>query len=167
MNGNLTRDKRRSIRFAPRENRSIAASTGAKQVCGTCGCGTSQSASVARYDSDGSCASWFDISCETQWRLRDCLKLTLCEFLACVADSYCASGSFEKPIEVDADGNPVFDPVTGQPVEKDLGDVLMECLCESACTVLHCVPDAICGPRQSECIPPPALECNFAVEEKD
>lgn len=170
MNGKATRNRRGAAGFATRGTRSGRGAMVQKASCGACGCSTAAASaapvSAARYDDDGTCASLFDVSCETQWRLRDCLKLTLCEFLTCVADSYCADGGFQKPVEFDANGNPVLDPATGATIEKDLGDVLMECLCESVCTTLHCIPDAICGPQQSECVPPPALECDFAVEDK-
>lgn len=121
-------------------------------VCSSCGGHASyaSSSNVARYDENGECASTSDISCETQWRLRDCFKVALCEFLTCVGEEFCQDGSFKTP------------------AGKSAADVLVDCLGSAACSALQCVPNAICGPRPDDsCIPPPALECNFAVEERD
>jgi hypothetical protein len=127
-------------------------------VGSSCGCVSScQTTSLARYDEDGKCADWGDISCETQWQIRDCLKVGFCEFIVCIADEFCPNGKFEMPV----------DEKTGE--EKDLGDVLLCCLGSAVCSIAHCVPNAICVPKQNnDCIPPrPVIECNFAVEEKD
>ncbi len=121
-------------------------------VCSSCGGQSSfaSSSNVARYDEDGKCASTSDISCETKWRLRDCFKVAACEFLNCIGDEFCADGTFKTP------------------AGKSPSEVLLGCLGSAACTALQCVPNAICAPRPDDsCIPPPALECNFAVEERD
>lgn len=149
---NHIRNIKSSSRFMERESAAVAS----KQVRSSCGCASVQTTSAARYDEDGECASTTAVSCETQWQMRDCLKFALCEFLVCIADEFCVNGKFQTP--VDENGN-----------EKDLGDILLCCLGNTACTVVHCLPTAICGPKQDkDCIPPPpALECNFAVEDKD
>ena len=123
----------------------------------SCGCGTSlQTNSYARYDEDGKCASTSDISCETQWQMRDCLKVGVCEFMICFADQLCPNGTFELPKDENGE-------------EKDFGDVLLSCLGTAFCSAAHCLPNAICAPRQNtDCVPPrPVIECNYAVEEKD
>jgi len=132
-----------------------SAAATSKQVCSSCGA-SSQSTSVARYNDEGNCASTTGISCETKWQMRDCLKLGLCEFLVCVANEFCVNGKFQMPVDESGE-------------EKGLGDVLTDCMGGALCSVAHCLPNAICGPKQNnDCIPPPpALECNFAVEEKD
>ena len=128
--------------------------------CSSCGIsGASESFSAARYDADGNCMDTMCISCETKWRVRDCVKLAVCEFITCIASEVCADGSFRMPKKIDEAGNEV---------DKDFGEVLLDCLGGAMCTTLNCLPEAICGPRNEEaCIPPPALECNFAVEEKN
>ena len=122
-------------------------------VCSSCGginASFASSSNVARYDENGECASTSDISCETRWRLRDCFKVAVCEFLTCVGEEFCQDGSFKTP------------------AGKSASDVLLDCLGSAACSALQCVPNAICAPRPDDsCIPPPALECNFAVEERD
>lgn len=123
----------------------------------SCGCGTNvQTSSSARYDKNGECASTSDISCETQWQMRDCVKVGVCEFMICFADQLCPNGEFEMPKDENGD-------------EKDLGDVLLCCLGTAFCTVAHCLPNAICAPKpNTNCVaPPPVIECNYAVEEKD
>lgn len=150
---------RGDVRFMGRVNAG-ATSAAAVQSCTSCGCTSFQTTAVARYDENGDCANLGKISCETQWKMRDCLKVALCEFLGCLGDEFCKDGTFKRPVEVD--------PLTGLEEEKDLGDVLLCCLGNATCSVLHCLPSAICGPQQNnDCIPPPALECNFAVEERD
>lgn len=127
----------------------------------SCGCGTSnQITSAARYEENGECLSTREISCETKWQMRDCVKLGVCEFMICFADQVCPNGKFELPMVEDENGNVE---------EKDLGDVLLECLGTAFCSAAHCLPNAICAPRQNtNCIPPrPVIECNYAVEEKD
>lgn len=127
----------------------------------SCGCGTPyQVTSSARYDEDGKCASTREISCETQWQMRDCLKVGVCEFMICFANQVCPNGTFELPKVEDENGNLI---------QKDFGDVFMECLGTAFCSVAHCLPNAICAPKQNtDCIPPrPVIECNYAVEEKD
>jgi hypothetical protein len=122
-------------------------------VCSSCGGGQASFASssnLARYDENGECASTSDISCETKWRLRDCFKVAVCELLTCIGEEFCEDGSFQTPLG------------------KTASEVLKDCLGSAACSALQCVPNAICAPRPDDsCIPPPALECNFAVEERD
>jgi hypothetical protein len=113
----------------------------------SCGCGGHDTRSFppARYDEDGSCASLFSISCETRWRIRDCLKVSFCDFLRCMGDELCEREEGK---------------------DLDLG----KCLEDFLCSFLHCLPDAICPPPEpcEPCCPPHALEschCNFAVGE--
>jgi len=149
---NQTRNTNKTLRFTGRDSAAVAS----KQVHSSCSCAPVQTTSVARYDEEGDCANMTRISCETQWQMRDCLKLGLCEFLVCIADEFCVNGKFQMPVDENDE-------------EKDLGDVLLCCLGDAFCSVAHCLPNAICGPKQDkDCIPPPpALECNFAVEDKD
>ena len=149
---NQTRSKTPTLRFKGCDTSAAASNSS----CASCGCVSFKSTTVARYDEQGNCASPGQISCETQWQMRDCLKLAFCEFLSCLGNQMCVDSKFEMPV----------DAATGE--TKTVGEVLLCCLGESFCTVLHCLPEAICGPRQdNDCIPPPALECNYAVEEKD
>lgn len=125
-------------------------SCGDRCGCGgrsSCSCGGSHGRSFppARHDEDGSCASLFSISCETRWRIRDCLKVSFCDLLRCVGDELCER----------EEGKSV-----------DLG----KCLEDFICSFLQCLPDAICPPPE-RCEPvcrPKTIEsckCNFAVGE--
>ncbi|SNR51273.1 hypothetical protein SAMN06265378_106192 [Paracoccus sediminis] len=112
-----------------------------------CGCGGQEARAFppARRDDDGGCVSIFSISCETRWRIRDCLKVSFCDFLRCVGDELCER---EEGDEID----------------------LRECLEDFLCSFLTCLPDAICPPPQpcKPCCPPRLIEschCNFAVGE--
>jgi hypothetical protein len=97
----------------------------------------------ARYDEAGKCKSLFSISCETQWRLRECFKVALCDTLRCVSSEMCEDGQI-KP-------NPDF----------------KRCLEQFLCTIVACLPEAICPPEapQAGCLPggTTACGCNFAV----
>ncbi len=125
-------------------------SCGGKCGCGghsSCGCGGSDRRGFppARHDEDGSCASLFSISCETRWRIRDCLKVSFCDFLRCIGDELCEREEGKKP---------------------DLD----KCLEDFLCSFLQCLPDAICPPpeRCEPACPPKTIEschCNFAVGE--
>lgn len=123
-----------------------------KEGCG-CGCGGACSCGCrghgtrsfppARYDEDGRCVSILSISCETRWRIRDCLKVSFCDFLRCAGDELCG---------------------------REEGDEtrLRECIEDFLCSFLTCLPDAICPPPESckPCCPPRTIEschCNFAV----
>lgn len=120
------------------------ASTG---KCGCHECSGATTESVARYDAAGKCANPFTISCETTWRLRDCLKETLCDFLFCASSRICEDGQ----------------PKDG----LDLSEVLEDCLGRAACSLLHCIPNAICPPKQVCREKPRTCQpCNFAVEEE-
>ena len=114
-----------------------------------CGCQSGSQAhgatgtSPARYRDDGTCAPLWDISCDTRWRLRACVKTALCDMIRCMADEVCEDGRFAP--------NP------------DLG----ACLEGFVCSLLHCLPDALCPPAQPEpCCPDEGVSscsCNFAV----
>lgn len=122
------------------------APTGSGSGCG-CQSGSpahgAAGASPARYRDDGRCAPLWDISCDTRWRLRACVKTALCDMLRCMADEVCEDGRFAP--------NP------------DLG----ACLEGFVCSLLHCLPDALCPPTQpAPCCPDEgagSCSCNFAV----
>ncbi|MCV2446169.1 hypothetical protein [Paracoccus sp. DMF] len=112
-----------------------------------CGCGGhgARAFPPARYDDDGRCVGILTISCETRWRIRDCLKGSFCDFLRCVGDELC---NREEGQDID----------------------LRECLEDFLCSFLACLPDAICPPPEpcEPCCPPRPVEschCNFAVGE--
>lgn len=137
---------------------------GGASTCGcgcasTCGCGGTSSCGCgcdcgghearafppARYDDEGRCLNIFSISCETRWRIRDCLKVSFCDFLRCMGEELC-------------------DRKEGDDID------LQDCLEDFLCSVLTCLPDAICPPPQpcDPCCPPRTIEschCNFAVGE--
>jgi hypothetical protein len=120
-----------------------------RTVESSCCCGTHPSASsMARYEETGECADLFSISCETQWRIRNCFKEMLCDILYCIGSNMCEDGHFND--------------------DADLGDILGDCFETALCSLVRCLPDAICGPRPPICDKPkPSIECNFAVEEVD
>ena len=108
-----------------------------------CRCGVPPGKSLARYDDDGDCASIFDISCETRWRIRECFKVAFCDALRCFGDSLCVKEGEEAP-------------------------KLEECLQDVLCCFFRCLPDAICPPEKQHCLPSkPYHDCarNFAVGE--
>jgi hypothetical protein len=127
---------------------SAQAPSGSGSGCG-CGCQSgpqahgATGASPARYREDGRCAPLWDISCDTRWRLRACVKTALCDMLRCMADEVCEDGRFAP--------------------DPDLG----ACLEGFVCSLLHCLPDALCPPAQPEpcCLDQGAgsCSCNFAV----
>ena len=100
----------------------------------------------AQRDDEGKCKSVFSISCETQWRLRECFKVSFCELLRCLGEELCDDGGFAPR-----------------------GDRNFErCLEGFVCTLIACLPEAICpAVKQEYCAPAGALscECNFAVGE--
>jgi hypothetical protein len=103
----------------------------------------------ARYKDDGSCASVLKVSCDTQWRIRECLKIALCDLIRCLGTGLCEDGKFAS--------SP--DP-----------DYFTNCLEGFACSLLACLPDAICPPPLPPeiCCEPLQLascDCNFAVGE--
>lgn len=125
---------------------SARAPSGSGSACGCQSAPTAHGAtgaSPARYRDDGRCAPLWDISCDTRWRLRACVKTALCDMLRCMADEVCEDGRFAP--------NP------------DLG----ACLEGFVCSLLHCLPDALCPPAQpAPCCPEESAgscSCNFAV----
>ena len=124
------------------------------QTCGcgcgarptTCGCGSGLPA-TRTYDS-ALCPA-FAISCETKTALRDCVKVALCDFMRCIADTFCPGGRFDSDVFNDPN------------IYKELVD----CVGQLACSFVHCVPDALCGP---ECSTTPTNDCqpccDYAVE---
>jgi hypothetical protein len=127
---------------------SAQAPSGSGSGCG-CGCQSgpqthgATGANPARYRDDGRCAPLWDISCDTRWRLRACVRTALCDMLRCMADEVCENGRFAP--------------------DPDLG----ACLEGFVCSLLHCLPDALCPPAQPEpcCLDQGAgsCSCNFAV----
>ena len=101
----------------------------------------------ASRDEAGKCKSVFSISCETQWRLRECFKVAFCELLRCLGDELCDDGTFAPK------------------QERDFG----RCLEGFACTLIACLPEAICPTVNQEiCVMPIdalSCDCNFAVGE--
>ncbi len=117
-----------------------------------CGAGAGSHATSAMRNAEGKCEpNPFEISCETQIRLKQCLKLVLCEFLRCLERRLCLNGQFQWDLTAEA---------------------LIDCLGEAICTLLRCIPEALCPPEESEdccatpAVPQSCLPCNFAVEEK-
>ncbi len=115
------------------------------------GCGCSSCAPqgpVATRNPDGSCEpNPFEISCETQVRLKQCLVAVICEFLRCLERQLCVNGKMDF---------------------NNLAPAVMDCLGEALCTLLRCVPDALCPttPEPSQSCHNDAnhgLPCNFAV----
>lgn len=110
---------------------------------------------TARYRDDGSCAPLGEISCETQWRIRECFKVAFCDLLRCMAEEFCEDGRFVT----NADNNVNREPDVGR------------CLEGFVCSILTSLPEAICPPppkQTSSCCPPGSAQdcrCNFAVEE--
>ena len=98
----------------------------------------------ARYEDDGSCAPTGKISCETQWRLRDCVKYAFCDMLRCMSEEMCDENCRLKE-------------------EANIGD----CVEIFLCSLINCLPEAICPPKKPEkCCDPGHLSgcgCNYAV----
>jgi hypothetical protein len=112
--------------------------------CGKCGHHTF---GAARYLDDGTCAPTGTVSCETRWRLRDCVKFAFCDMLRCMGDEMCDDDCKLKE-------------------ESDIG----ACVETFLCSLINCLPEAICPPEKpvEQCChgdPKPVCGCNFAVEE--
>lgn len=121
--------------------RSCGGRSGGCQTCG--GSATSRDFAPARRKADGSCEKITSISCDTQWRVRECLKVAVCDLIRCVGEELC-----------DEDGQFAQSP--------DLG----ACLERFVCSIVTCLPEAICPPpeREEACCPPAIdCDCNFAV----
>lgn len=110
-------------------------------------CGRNHDFAPARLDKDGNCAPWLSVSCDTRWRIRECFKVAFCEALRCLGDEIC-----------DADCR----------VDRKSADP-GRCVETFICTLLGCLPDAICPPCEpapAVCAPPlcePDCRRNFAV----
>jgi hypothetical protein len=110
-----------------------------------CSCGT-QLTPTRTYERE-KCPT-FAISCETKTALRDCFKVALCDFMRAVSETLCPDGRF--------DSNVFNDPELGKHLIDDVGQL--------ACSFIHCVPDALCGPT---CEAKPVIDCepcDYAVE---
>lgn len=120
---------------------------------GSCGCGCSSCGGgnfvfpPAPRNEDGECGSLFTISCDTKWRIRECFKQSLCDMLRCVGDQICDDGKLAT---------------TTKP-----GRALTDCLEGFVCSLITCLPEAICPPPppSTVCITqkPRDCDCNFAV----
>jgi hypothetical protein len=114
---------------------------------GSCSCGGhhGRSFAPARYDEDGNCASPYDVSCDTQWRIRECFKIAFCDLIRCFGEELCEDGKFKE--------------------EPDFG----ACLEGFLCSLVNCLPEAICPPEKPEfcctALPEPSWDCNYAVRE--
>lgn len=118
--------------------------------CARCGGGGVRHFPPARYNEDGSCAPITSISCDTRWRVRECFKVAFCDLLRCLGDQLCdESGRFDEANK------------------PDFG----ACLETFVCSVVTCLPDAVCPPPERSCAAPrpvcaPASDdCNYAVGE--
>lgn len=114
-----------------------------------CGCGCATAAAPAPKKSyDSADCPTFAISCETKAALRDCAKVALCDFMRAIANTLCPGGRFDSNVF----NNP------------DITKQLVDSVGQLACSFVHCVPDALCGPT----CPPPATSCeplcDYAVE---
>ena len=117
--------------------------------CGGCeSCGHNHAFAPARRKPDGSCDNIFSISCDTRWRVRECLKIAVCDFVRCLGEEVCDD---ECRIAEQPD--------------------IRRCVEGFVCTLLGCLPDAICPPPEPKpvqcCIEAPRslpdCRCNFAV----
>ena len=127
---------------APSPTPTSGCKCGSPQTC-TCG---SRLPTTRTYDST-QCPT-LAISCETKTALRDCLKIAVCDFLRAVSETLCPDGRF--------DSNVFEYPNFGKNLIDDVGQL--------ACSFIHCVPDALCGPT---CETAPAVDCvpcDYAVE---
>jgi len=129
--------------------RSVGCGCGGRSGCARCA--RLRQFAPARYDADGRCAPVTDVSCDTRWRVRDCFKVALCDLLRCLGEQMC-------------DENGRFDTVN----KPDYG----ACLETFVCSIVSCLPDAICPPPQRACCPAPdpgcgpaSDDCNYAVGE--
>lgn len=112
--------------------------------CPTCGTGGAFIFPPARLDADGNCRKFTSVSCDTQTRIRECFKIALCDLMRCVGDQVCEDGMF-----------------SGQKPD------LVKCLEGFVCSLLTCLPEAICPPPPASdiCITVPVsdCDCNYAV----
>jgi hypothetical protein len=131
----------------------IPRSTRPPEVCGGCGgcsahgCQCGGPRPTKTYDNCPPCR----ISCETKDALRECVKVAVCDFLRCFADTFCPDGEYDPKIFA----------------SDKFGELLKGCFGQMVCSIAHCIPEALC-PEPEEC-PPPAvapdcLPCGFAVE---
>jgi hypothetical protein len=109
-------------------SRALPQRCGCGALSSACGCGGgARTFSPARYDEDGDCASTGSISCETRWRVRECFKWAFCDLLRCLGDELCDDGKFAA--------------------HPDMG----ACLESFVCSIVTCLPDAICPPPEKAC----------------
>jgi hypothetical protein len=97
------------------------------------------------------CPTWA-ISCETKQALRDCVKVALCDFLGCLAETLCPDGKFD------------LDALKERNKEQELQTELINCVGQLACSFMHCIPDALCPETCETATPVDCLPCGYAVE---
>jgi hypothetical protein len=111
-------------------------------------CGQPTPEPLATRNAEGKCEpNPLQISCDTQVKLKQCVKSVLCDTLWCLEAAICKNGQ------------PSFKGVTGQ--------TFIDCLGTALCSLIRCVPEVLCPP-QTECgplLPRADIECNYAVEE--
>ena len=99
-------------------------------------------------ESGGCDPAVFAISCDTQYRIKLCIKQAICELLWCLDEKLCPNGQ----------------------LQLEPGPILKECLLSFLCSLIHCLPEAICPPSADPPEPTvvslPEIFCNYAVEEK-
>ena len=144
--------------------RVVGCGCGGHAGCGRCGGSGVRAFPAPRFDADGSCASVTDISCETRWRVRECFKRAFCDLLRCFGDQLCEDGRFAPA--------PSPAPAPAAPAPAPDFDACLETF---VCSLVTCLPDAICPPPQRSCcgdaapdtprLPAPACDCNYAVGE--
>jgi hypothetical protein len=148
---------RKSMAAAPAYRCVCGGPVDAYGCCSRCG-PVKRAFSPARYNEDKSCKDPLTISCETRWRVRECFKWAFCDLLRCLGEELCGE-----------DGKIAPSPD------------LERCLESFVCSIITCLPDAICPPPEKTCcevpreavcapqcaprLPAPGCDCNYAVGE--
>jgi hypothetical protein len=128
-----------------------AGSSSARPAAGATGCpqcGQQAQEPLAQRNAEGKCEPGpFQISCDTQIKLKQCVKGVICDTLWCLEAAICKNGQ------------PSFTGVTTQ--------TFIDCLGTALCSLIRCVPEVLCPPR-TECgplLPSADIECSYAVED--
>jgi hypothetical protein len=118
--------------------------------CASCG-GTQRKPLSVRND-EGDCdPAFLAVSCDTQIRLKQCVKTVICDLLWCLEGKICPNGQ----------------PDFAQKKQNFWEEVAQDCLGTALCSLVRCVPEALCPPT-TQCEPErPCIdvECSYAVEE--